>query len=386
VKISSLTLKNIPLFETLDSSSLKKINKLLKERKFKKGKTIIKEGEKGNSLYIIHQGEVDVLKGIKKESEKVATLKPPSFFGEMSILENKPRSASIVAKKDTILLELRKEDFEELVNKYPKISMEIMKTLSSRIRETDLKLIEDLREKNRQLRKAYKELKDLQKELLRSERLSAIGKVAGGILHDIKNPLSIVKCYAEYIRDNKDIDKFLKDSSKKILDEINVILTMIHELLEFSKGTYKLNKIDINIDTFIKEVANVFMYKLRTKKIELQLGLGANCMCQVDPQKMRRVFSNIISNAYDAMRVGGELTITSSKENKNIEITFEDTGIGLDVESLKNIFEPFYTKGKEKGTGLGMSITKRIIEEHNGSISVESNPGKGTMVTVQIPS
>ncbi|TET19218.1 MAG: cyclic nucleotide-binding domain-containing protein, partial [Candidatus Cloacimonadota bacterium] len=142
---------NIPLFETLDAASLKEIQKLLKKEHYKKGKRIINEGELGDSLFIILEGEVEVVKGKGKNSKRVASLQAFDFFGEMSLLENKPRSASIIAKKDSLLLKLSKTNFEKLVNKFPIISFRIMKTLSARIRETDRRLIDDLKKKNKEL-------------------------------------------------------------------------------------------------------------------------------------------------------------------------------------------------------------------------------------------
>ncbi|OQX56026.1 MAG: hypothetical protein B5M53_03340 [Candidatus Cloacimonas sp. 4484_209] len=376
-------LKNIPLFETLKYSSLKNLLNLFTKEHFRKGKKIITEDEMGNSLYIILKGEVEVVKG--KPNKRVALLKPFDFFGEMSLLENKPRSASVIAKTNTELLKLSKKDFEQMVTKHPKISFEIMKTLSARIRETDLKLIEDLKNKNKELKRAYRDLKKVQKELINAEKLSTIGKIAGGIIHDLKNPLSIVKGFAEYIKQSKDVPKSIITAATTIIREINIILNMTQEVLEFSKGEYKLETIPLNIDKFITETVNVAVNEFQKKNVRLNLKLKAKCELIIDPQKMRRVFLNIISNAYDAMKEGGTLTISAIKKPKYVQVTFQDTGCGLDKESLKNIYEPFFTKGKRKGTGLGMSIAKRIIEEHKGKISVSSRLGEGTTVVINLP-
>ena len=100
---------------------------------------------------------------------------------------------------------------------------------------------------------------------------------------------------------------------------------------------------------------------------------------------MRRVFINIISNASDAMQDGGSLTIESAKKDKTVRVAFTDTGIGIDSKTLKEIFEPFVSKGQKKGIGLGMSIAKRFVEDHGGSIEVKSKVGKGTTVSIKIP-
>jgi signal transduction histidine kinase len=378
-------LKNIPLFETLDASALKKIKKLFAREQFKKGKKIITEGVMGDSLYIIIDGAVEVVKGKGEKAEKVATLKPFDFFGEMSLLENKPRSASIIAAKKSTLLRLSKSDFEELVVAYPKISFEIMKTLSSRIRETDMKLIADLTRKNAELKKAYRDLKNVQDELIKAERLSTIGRVAGGIIHDLKNHLSVVKGYAEYIKHSEDAPEPFINASSTILHVINIILNMTQEILEYARGEYRLETIPLNVDTLLNEVTRISVKELEKRNIRLTLKLNAQCECEIDPQKMRRVFVNIISNASDAMPDGGELTIRSARKKGKVKISFTDTGIGIDRETLKEIFEPFVSKGKKKGIGLGMSIAKRFVEDHGGSIKVKSTVGKGTIVSIELP-
>jgi signal transduction histidine kinase len=339
----------------------------------------------GDSLFILTKGEVEVVKGKGKTAEGVALLKPYDFFGEMSLLENKPRSASIICSKDSTLLRLSKNDFEQLVSSYPKISFEIMKTLSARIRETDMKLIADLTRKNTELEKAYRDLKSVQDELLKAERLSTIGRVAGGIIHDLKNHLSVVKGYAEYIKHSKDATEPFVNASSTILHVINIILNMTQEILEYARGEYRLETIPINIDTLLGEVTRISIKELENRDIKLNLKLQANCECEIDPQKMRRVFVNIISNASDAMQDGGELTIESAKKDKLVRIAFVDTGIGIDPKTLKEIFEPFVSKGKKKGIGLGMSIAKRFVEDHGGSIEVKSRVGKGTTVSIKIP-
>lgn len=378
-------LKNIPLFETLDDASLKKIEKLLTRKQFRKGTKIIKEGVMGDSLFIIIEGEVEVVKGRGKKAEMVATLKPFDFFGEMSLLENKPRSASIVAGRQSTLLTLSKDDFEALVSAHPKISFEIMKTLSARIRETDMKLIADLTKKNAELKKAYRDLKNVQDELIRAERLSTIGRVAGGIIHDLKNHLSVVKGYAEYIKHSSDTTEPLLNASSTILHVINIILNMTQEILEYARGEYRLETIPLNIDMLLNEVTRISVNDLENRGIKLHLKLNAQCECEIDPQKMRRVFVNIISNASDAMQDGGELTIQTLQRDGKLHISFTDTGTGIDKETLREIFEPFVSKGKKKGIGLGMSIAKRFVEDHGGHIEVKSKLGKGTTVSIYLP-
>ena len=170
-----------------------------------------------------------------------------------------------------------------------------------------------------------------------------------------------------------------------MLHVINIILNMTQEILEYARGEYRLETMPINVDTLLNEVTRLSLKELENRDIKLHLKLNAQCECEIDPQKMRRVFVNIISNASDAMQDGGELTISTLNKNKSVNISFTDTGIGIDNETLKEIFEPFVSKGKKKGIGLGMSIAKRFVEDHGGHIEVKSTVGKGTMVSIHLP-
>lgn len=255
--------------------------------------------------------------------------------------------------------------------------------------------IQSLEESNRQLKKA-------QDEVLRSEKLASVGKLAAGVAHEIGNPIGIILGYIEILRHNmnqqeedRDTDR---DTLKRIEKEIMRIDKTIRELLSFSRPR-KVSLHPIQVNLLIEEASSLISHQKAFRSIELELKLQEKLpLIMGDEQQFQQVMINLFINAMDAMPKGGRLTITSEQQSNaknlphitsklsNVRITTRDTGTGIKREHLKRIFDPFYTtKDPGKGTGLGLSVSLRIVESFGGIISVDSSPGKGTMFTIILP-
>lgn len=230
--------------------------------------------------------------------------------------------------------------------------------------------------------KDISKLKQLEEELRRSERLSAIGQMASGIAHEIRNPLGIIKTIGQAI--NKDvIDLEIKEGLDIINDEINRANKVIKELLDFAKP-YRLNLEKISINHLLQELINKTNRLNDAVTITSRLNTTDENYTYGDIDKLKQAFINIIINAIEAMKNGGRLEITSEiVEGQWIRISFKDEGEGISEEMINKIYDPFFTT-KDYGTGLGLSITHRIIEEHSGRIEIESNKKDGTNVRVYI--
>jgi PAS domain S-box-containing protein len=227
-----------------------------------------------------------------------------------------------------------------------------------------------------------KQLKEAQEQLLKSERLAAIGQVAAMVGHDLRNPLASISGAAYYLK--RKFVKKLDEKAKKMLEiierEIQYSNKIINDLVEYSREI-KLELTETTPKAIVRDglalveiPRNVEVLNLTQDKPKIK----------VDVDKMRRVFANFIKNAVDAMPDGGKLTILSKKSDGNVQFMFVDTGVGMAKELMEKIWTPFFTT-KAKGMGLGLPICKRIIEAHGGKVSVESTVGEGTTFTVTIP-
>ncbi|SHJ71831.1 two-component system sensor histidine kinase NtrB [Tepidibacter formicigenes] len=231
------------------------------------------------------------------------------------------------------------------------------------------------------------EIKKLESQVRRADKLSAVGELASGVAHEIRNPLGIIKTISqtikEDIKDNNIEEEEINEGLDIIIHEIDRANSVIKGLLDFAKpSVYQIKTQSIN--KLIKNIVLITNKYAQQHNVEINYTFEEDKNILIDGEKLKQAFINIIFNCIHAMPKGGKLNINLSKENSWVKISFEDEGIGIPRDKLEKIFEPFYTT-KDTGTGLGLSITHRIIEEHNGYIKVESEIGIGTKLHIYLP-
>jgi len=230
--------------------------------------------------------------------------------------------------------------------------------------------------------KRTRQLKEAQEQLIKSERLAAIGQVAAMVGHDLRNPLTGINGAAYYLKTKLDqkLDIKSKEMFEIIEKDVQHANKIITDLMEYSREI----KLELT-ETTPKSIMNDALSLVEIPKNVYIEDLTQNePKTKMDIDKMKRVFSNFIKNAVDAMSDGGKLAISSRESDGNVEIMFVDTGMGMAKEVMEKLWSPFFTT-KAKGMGLGLAICKRIIEAHGGKISVESIVREGTTFTVTIP-
>ena len=306
-------------------------------------------------------------------------------FGEMAVVDELPRSATIKAKTDLMLLKIDKESFKRLLEKYSNISIEVARNICQTVRTTNSNYINDLELRNKQLELAYAKLKKTQDELIRAEKLSVIGKFASLIIHDIKNPMSNIRAYAELIKLGNMADTKIQKSTKVIISEVDRLTKMTGELLEFSRGEFNLNKTPVHFSALLENLIDTVREELKSKNIKISIGEKVDTVIVLDTEKIKRIFYNIIGNASDAIGSDGNIVVGAKEGDGYLKWYIQDNGCGMTKEILHKIFEPFYTN-KKKGTGLGMAIVKSIVESHNGKIKVFSKKDIGTKFEIWLPS
>ncbi len=231
----------------------------------------------------------------------------------------------------------------------------------------------------------------LEQQILHSEKLAALGRLAAGVAHEIGNPLTSISTFAQLLREMA-TDEFTQSSLDVINNHIRRITEIVRQMSTFARPDAAHAKMN-QINDILKSSLDLMRLDKRMKStIEISTDLAANLpQTFIDEGQISQVFINIILNAMDAMPEGGTLTVTSSHVSDEtgrmtVLVRFKDTGTGIPPDALEKIFDPFFTtKEVGKGTGLGLSVSYNIVRRYRGDIRVESDPGKGTTFTVVLP-
>jgi PAS domain S-box-containing protein len=233
------------------------------------------------------------------------------------------------------------------------------------------------------------ELKRYEEEAKRAERLSALGNLAAGVAHEIRNPLNAISITVQRLKSEfvpqKDQGEYIS-FIKTVLDEIKRLDDIINQFLSLAKAQ-KLSLVKTDINQLLDEVTNIVTLEAGEKNVRVKLLTDRLPEVSIDPGEMKKALLNIMLNGVQAMPSGGELKIRANLDHsqKALIIQITDSGTGISRENLSKIFQPYFST-KEKGTGLGLAIAYRIITDHKGKIEVESIIGKGTTFTLSIPS
>lgn len=233
------------------------------------------------------------------------------------------------------------------------------------------------------LKELINTIKSAQAHLVRTEKLYAVGEFSAGVAHEIKNPMTSIKMLMQTVRNKRQ-----ELTSKDLLvveEEINRIDNIITEFLAFARPS-RAEKSDININDVVDEVITVTKPMMEQSEIHLLNTFASSLpVIRGNSDALKQVFLNIVLNAIQAMEgKGGSLKIDTSLRGNNIYIIIKDSGVGIPPENLNRIFDPFFTT-KKKGTGMGLTLTYNLINEHSGKIHVDSKPGEETTVTVELP-
>jgi two-component system sensor histidine kinase HydH len=230
--------------------------------------------------------------------------------------------------------------------------------------------------------KDLRERKHMEEELLRSERLAILGKMAAHISHEIKNPLMVIGGFArQVLKDPASDPEKNREKLRIIVDEVLRLEAFLVEVGNYAKFS-EPQKTPGDLNALIQETCLRLEPSMHESNIELSLQLDPNLpQVPFDPAHLRQVILNIAKNGIEAMEGGGTLTITTGRQEERVFVEIGDTGVGIPPEVREKIFQPFFSS-KPKGSGLGLAISQKIIEAHQGEITLDSEPQKGTRVTI----
>jgi nitrogen fixation/metabolism regulation signal transduction histidine kinase len=241
------------------------------------------------------------------------------------------------------------------------------------------------------------ELKKLEISVRQGERLAELGTLAAGMAHEIRNPLSTIKTFVQLLPRKIEKPGFLEKFQRTVPRELDQINRLVEDLLELARvPKYKFEKTDIK--ALLEQTIDFLEEEMQRQQIDCRCEYSNDLPpIQADVSQLAKAFNNLIRNAVQAMPLGGKLLIKALYQKEHLEgtpkfsvrngwmtLTFQDTGVGVSPEDMKNIFNPFFTT-KDIGTGLGLAITHKVITEHGGKIDVESHEGKGSLFRIYLP-
>jgi signal transduction histidine kinase len=329
------------------------------------GTLIFGEGDPPDCLYLIAEGCVRISKrGRGGQQETLSYLKAGDFFGEMALYDPEPRSAQAAAAEDTRLGRIGEAGFKQLLALAPgEISTNLTREIIKRLRNANTHFIH---------------------QMLEAERLSLVGSMASSIIHDFKNPMSVIQNAAELLTERTNDPQMVR-FARMIRRSADRMLGMTQELLDYSRGTTSLHLETVTVGQLLEELEDQALHRLPLAGIRVEKQISFSGELQIDRSRFVRLLLNIIKNAAEAMPDGGVCRFAVENRGDRVVFSIADTGCGIPEELLPRIFEPFVTHGKQDGTGLGMAIAKTVVEAHQGTISVESTPGAGTTFDIAIP-
>jgi signal transduction histidine kinase len=379
-------LRNVYFFKGLAEEEIGKIAQVCHEVTFGPGEVIFAEGSAPDRFYIVAEGAVEVWKDHERpERDLLAVHEPGHLFGEMALIDDLPRSATVIARDRARLFYIGREDFHRIIRKNARIAISILKSVSDIVRRSNENFVESLHERAQELEKANQALREAQEELLIRERLSTLGKFSSLIVHDIRNPLTVLRSLAELVLMHSEEPEKVERDARRIMAEADRLNQITTELLDYSRGEIRLNTAAVDLAAFLKRLVETVRDKFAGRGISIATEVNVAEPVMMDEQRMFRVFLNLADNARKAMPQGGSLTIKAYLTDGMLTIEVSDTGVGMSPDVQKRIFEPFFSSSEQGGTGLGMSIVKSVIEAHRGTVSFRSQQNVGTTFCLSLP-
>ena len=352
-------------------------------RSYAPGAVLCRENAVEDRFYMILEGEVEVTKVINNtEARLLKTLAPGDFFGEMALIHNAPRAATVTAKSPLTTLELDKTGFDRVLHSSSSVAMAMVREISNRLRSNDQMAVDDLRLRASELAEAYQKLAE--QDLARREFLS-------NIAHELRTPLMAASGYLQMLQKGLMSGDQLTAGVDTVARNVQQIVSLVNDILflqEMDLVLPEFQAVDLN------EVAKIVMEKYKTKAVErdvnLRFALSPSLpLISGDSKSLERALMALVDNAIKFSPKGGEVEVRLSEREDQVVVSVEDHGIGIQKENLTRIFDRFYHLEKHEddlfgGIGLGLAITRQVIEQHQGSLNVTSKAGKGSTFTIAL--
>ena len=363
-----VTLADCRLFDQLSQPELATLSDLARERSYTSGQEIFREGAEGDGLYVVRDGSVEISALVRPGLRRVISKIPPGeVVGEMAVLDAQPRSASATAVGTTTVFFLPRSEFLDLMDRSPGMARCALREISRRLREFDRQYL---------------------REVFQAEGLAAIGRFAASVVHDLKNPIHLIGLAAETACMAQSTPESRRHAKDIIRQQIANIKELVDEILTVGQGS----PADVVLTpgsyaAFLNELLEEVRTSTLLKSVRLELASAElpEVLVHINPHRLRRVFLNLLQNAIAVTPETGVITLRFQALPTEVVTEIQDQGPGVAPEAAGHLFTAFATFGKAHGTGLGLYICKRILDEHKGWISARSLPGRGAVFAFGLP-
>ena len=360
-------LEAIVLFRNLSPRELQSLRLITQERQFAVGSEIFREGAPGDGVFFVREGLVEISGLVAGNTRRIfSQLGPGEIFGEMAVIEQLPRSAIAMAIVETRVYFIPRDEMLALIERSPALAFGLLQQISHRLREFN----------QRHLR-----------ELVQAESLAIIGRFAQSIVHDLKNPLSIISLSSEMSNLPGANPELRAKAQFRIHKQVGRINDLVGDILIFTQTTKNdAGLAPADYGAFLNKLIPDLRVEAEMKAVRIELPADPPArQVRLDARRLSRVFYNLCGNARDFMPNGGKIFMRFQVDENEVVTEIEDTGPGIAPEVADKLFQPFASHGKARGTGLGLSICKKIVEDHDGRIWVRNEAGHGAILCFALP-
>ena len=360
-----MTIDEHPFIQSIPETHRAARLKDVEVRSYEIGEHIFSEGSSPDSMYLILEGTVS-FGTLKDDGSRhiVSHSIEGEFFGEVGVFTGDLRALDAHADSDCMIARIPEKAFNQIIEDAAPMR-KILESIISHLSSTTTHYMTDL---------------------MRTEKLSLVGTMMASILHDFRNPFSIISLGAHFISQRHKTDEKTQQICANIESQIRRMVDMANDLSAYSRGDEAIEMISISAQEMLDHFKQLNEPYFTNPRIPIQTELD-DIIIQVDPAKINRVLQNLITNAREAIegKSGeGKIEIRCFEDGDHVKLTVSDNGPGIPKEIQSRFFEPFVTSGKINGTGLGSAIVQSIISAHQGQIYFETSP-EGTCFTIELP-
>jgi signal transduction histidine kinase len=356
-----------PFFEFFDAAGEARLREGASRVGLASGEFVFHEGQAPDALYLVVEGRIDLVKELGEgRVESIAQCVADEWFGELAIVDGSGRTTGARALGEAALLRVPGPLFLDVMARSPgRAALALMRRIVDHLRSANERFM------------SFK---------LAQEKMSLVGEMASSIVHDLRGPYSGIKLAIEEIEEQHQGEPETVELCEMVNEQVRRSIAMLEDLLQYARGVSHLERRRLLLSDLAVRFARLNRSFLGQAGVALLIDVAAEPL-DVDEGKLLRAIQNLVNNAAEALesRPGGEVRIDGRRCGERVVLTVTDNGPGMPEELRLRAFEPFVTQGKSNGTGLGLPITRTIVEAHGGTITLDSRLGQGTRFTIELP-